>query len=664
MTNIQLKEGSELQGGKYRIIRVLGQGGFGITYLALDTRYNLKVAIKEFFPKDACKREPRTGFVILPLEVGKFKKKFVAESRKIAKLSHSGIVKVNDTFEENGTAYYVMDYIEGQSLYDLIKVKEFNKDEATKIILDVADALAHIHSKRMLHLDIKPMNIMMRSSDNAPVIIDFGISKTYDAQGDPNTTFLGAYSPGYSSPEQLEGKINSFAPQLDVYSLGATFYTLLTGNIPRYPTPHTVANLSFKNNIPNELIKVIGLAMAYEQNERYSLVSEFSRDLKQIYQKSHSKGTEIIGPVIRNFRLLKGAPYYVGEPIEVMWSVNYADQVFLNKDLLETKKGTKSIQYKEAGNKRLTLKCIRGEHIVRRILTFKVEDGSKPDEPINVKESPIRRKKSEETKIIVADCVNETKPTIDFFWRAGNQPLHVGDEVTFHWGVTGADSVTFRGIQLDNNCTKKAITLKKEGPLTVVLAAWNKFGRVWQSIDLNVLPKKEEKGESPVIDFFWRAGNQPLHVGDEVTVHWSLSGAEEVQVGGFNVGSGEKSKTLRLRRAGRQKISLVATNRFGQVKNSLELMVLPKENQTQSGENGGNTGYSVGTSEDTISENKAGLGAGWIIIVLAFVCWLIGFIGSNSAKSNQTEAVATEVVEEAVEVVEEATEVPAYDYYY
>lgn len=629
---MQLKVESELQGGKYRIIRVLGQGGFGITYLALDTRYNLKVAIKEFFPKDACKREPRTGFVILPLEVGKFKKKFVAESRKIAKLSHSGIVKVNDTFEENGTAYYVMDYIEGQSLYDLIKVKEFNKDEATKIILDVADALAHIHSKRMLHLDIKPMNIMMRSSDNAPVIIDFGISKTYDAQGDPNTTFLGAYSPGYSSPEQLEGKINSFAPQLDVYSLGATFYTLLTGNIPRYPTPHTVANLSFKNNIPNELIKVIGLAMAYEQNERYSLVSEFSRDLKQIYQKSHSKGTEIIGPVIRNFRLLKGAPYYVGEPIEVMWSVNYADQVFLNKDLLETKKGTKSIQYKEAGNKRLTLKCIRGEHIVRRILTFKVEDGSKPDEPINVKESPIRRKKSEETKIIVADCVNETKPTIDFFWRAGNQPLHVGDEVTFHWGVTGAERVTFMGTSFDKKCTKRTLTLKRAGILNVVLVATNRFGHVKKSLELNVLPKEDKN--QPVIKKFECSKTAHVRIGETIVFSWNVEGASQVRLG-WNIVAKSGTQSISFNKVGAYSYTLWAISDSNTtIKRSITIVVNQESNVDK--KTSSDTGYGCISSIVVFFIGfglfvglcniaaEASLSVVWFLI-LAALCFIIPF---------------------------------------
>lgn len=277
----QLKNSSILNHGTFKILSVLGQGGFGITYLATDSRTGKSVAVKEFFPKDYCTRDDNTGYVtMLRPEMEKYKRKFISEANKIAQLNHKGIIKVIGVFEENGTAYYAMEYIAGQSLFELLKQRKFTLDESLKIIEKVSKALSHIHSKRMLHLDIKPMNIMMRSSDNEPIIIDFGISKTYDAQGNPNTTFLPAASPGYSPAEQFEGEVNSFAPQLDIYSLGATLYSLLTGKIPSYPTPLTTQKLAFDGSEPDYVVDAVKTAMAYKQIDRFSTVKDFLTALK------------------------------------------------------------------------------------------------------------------------------------------------------------------------------------------------------------------------------------------------------------------------------------------------------------------------------------------------------------------------------------------------
>ncbi len=269
-----LRPGSILL-GKYIVGKVIGKGGFGVTYLAYDVTTNRKVAIKEFFPSNFCVRDSITGFVILPPELNKHKNKFISEAKKLAQLNHKGIVKVIETFEENGTAYYVMDYIAGQSLWEIIQQKQFTVKESLLVIGKVSRALAHIHSKRMLHLDIKPMNIIIRNEDNEPIIIDFGISKTFDAKGNPNTTFLPAASPGYSPAEQFTGEVNKFAPQLDIYSLGATLYTLLTGIVPTYPTPLTVSKLTFDAAIPFHIVKAVKTAMAYKTEDRYPTVKDF-----------------------------------------------------------------------------------------------------------------------------------------------------------------------------------------------------------------------------------------------------------------------------------------------------------------------------------------------------------------------------------------------------
>lgn len=237
---MQLKHGAVLQGGKYKIDRVLGQGGFGITYLAEQPMLERKVCIKEFFFKDYCEREEETSHVTLSTKsnkelVERFRKKFLKEARVISKLHHDHIVQIHDIFEENETAYYVMDYVEGESLGDMIKrVGHLPEAQALSYIKDVASALAYIHEKSINHLDIKPGNIMLRHEDQRVLLIDFGVSKQYD-----ETTFEGTtttpvgISHGYSPAEQYrKNGVQSFSPQSDVYSLAATLYKLLTGVTP------------------------------------------------------------------------------------------------------------------------------------------------------------------------------------------------------------------------------------------------------------------------------------------------------------------------------------------------------------------------------------------------------------------------------------------------
>jgi serine/threonine protein kinase len=180
-----LPSGSILQGGRYQIERELGHGGFGFTYLATQKGLNRKVAIKEFFVKDFCNRDENTSYVTVGTNskkalVEKLKNKFINEAKSIRKLHHNGIVKVSDVFEENGTAYYVMDYIEGRSLSQLIDNKgRLTETETMRYIRKISETLKYVHSKNMLHLDIKPGNIMIDEDDN-PILIDFCTSKQYD----------------------------------------------------------------------------------------------------------------------------------------------------------------------------------------------------------------------------------------------------------------------------------------------------------------------------------------------------------------------------------------------------------------------------------------------------------------------------------------------------
>ena len=246
-----LQPGSTLQNGKYEIQRVLGQGGFGVTYLALQQGLNRIVAIKEFFMENFCVRNADTHHVTIATEgsrelVERYRNKFLKEARNIAKLEHPNIVSIIDVFEENSTAYYVMKYAQNGSLDDKVKREgHLSEADATRYILKIANALRFVHQHKMTHLDVKPANILLSDNDE-PWLIDFGLSKQYDTKtGEQTSSTPLGYSPGYAPIEQyMAGGAGTFSPESDIYSLGATFYKLLTGNTP--PDASTVAN----NGIP------------------------------------------------------------------------------------------------------------------------------------------------------------------------------------------------------------------------------------------------------------------------------------------------------------------------------------------------------------------------------------------------------------------------------
>lgn len=278
-----LKKGTLLQGGKYKIEKVLGQGGFGITYLATQINLNRNVAIKEFFMKDMCCREEDTNQVYYISSdrnfVDNFKNKFIKEAQTISSLNHRNIIRIHDTFEENGTAYYAMEYIDGCSISDILKQQgKLQEDVAIQYIKEVAEALNYIHSKHINHLDIKPSNIMVRQVDNSVVLIDFGVAKQYDLLTDEGTTSTPVgVSHGYSPLEQYsDGGVQNFSPQSDIYALGATLYTMVVGEKP----PHAVSiSQNGSPNIPNTISpnirNAITAAMKLKRSERPQSVSSF-----------------------------------------------------------------------------------------------------------------------------------------------------------------------------------------------------------------------------------------------------------------------------------------------------------------------------------------------------------------------------------------------------
>lgn len=281
----QLIIGTLLHGGTYKIEKILGQGSFGITYLAEHTNLGKKVAIKEFFMKELNSRGEDgsiTGMSDSSLSQN-YCQKFKKEAINLSRLDHPNIVRVTDSFSENGTFYYVMDFIEGQNLNDYIKSHYIDEAEAVSIIKSVADALIYMHEeKHMLHLDLKPGNVMRRNSDGHVFLIDFGLSKHYSTDGQPETsTTIGLGTAGYAPIEQgNQAKNGEFRPTIDVYALGATFYKLLTRETPP-PASDLVSDDELLENklrekgVSDNLIKVVTEAMCPNVRKRTQSVREF-----------------------------------------------------------------------------------------------------------------------------------------------------------------------------------------------------------------------------------------------------------------------------------------------------------------------------------------------------------------------------------------------------
>ena len=278
---MHLQTGTYLQGGRYRIEKVLGQGGFGITYSGIQTNLEAKVAIKEFFMKDLCNRDSDTsqvsvGSVGSRETVERFRQKFIKEARNIFRLKHRHIIPVIDVFEENGTAYYVMEHVGGGSLADKVRGGSLPESVAVRYIRQVAAALDFVHSKRMMHLDVKPANILLSDDDKA-VLIDFGLAKQYDDDGQQTSSTPVGISHGYAPIEQYKrGGVSVFSPATDIYSLGATLFKLVTGITP--PDASDVGNEGLPL-LPSEISPAvrgaIEAAMQFRVKDRPQSIAEF-----------------------------------------------------------------------------------------------------------------------------------------------------------------------------------------------------------------------------------------------------------------------------------------------------------------------------------------------------------------------------------------------------
>lgn len=281
------------QDATYEILSVIGAGGFGITYRVKGTvkigniTVNATFAIKEHFINDYCSRELTTSKVVFfdnhTDAVNASLKDFISEAKRLQQIGASlnNIVKVNEVFEANNTAYYVMEYLEGVSIAQYVaKNGPMNPTEAVRLLMPVFEAVARLHQQRITHLDIKPQNIMITDGSDGqprPVLIDFGLAKHYDKKGNATSTLRGGgYSEGYAPVEQYKG-ITTFSPTADIYALAATLLFCLTGKNPPSALDCDTADIAqlLPPTLPPTMRNGILNAMTHRPENRTKSVEEF-----------------------------------------------------------------------------------------------------------------------------------------------------------------------------------------------------------------------------------------------------------------------------------------------------------------------------------------------------------------------------------------------------
>jgi serine/threonine protein kinase len=289
-----LKTGHELHW--YRIERVLGQGAFGITYLAHDINLDRQVAIKEYLPSQFSRRED--DMTVTPVSDAQKEdfewglKRFLSEARTLTKFEHPNLVKVMNVFEMNNTAYMVMNYEVGKSLNQLLKIRKIlSESEITKILLPLMSGLELMHAKGFLHRDIKPGNIFIRD-DGSPVLLDFGSARQLRSTPGTGTseeqqTLTSLISPGYAPIEQYGSRGDRQGPWTDIYGLGATLYRAVTGLIPAAAVdrgeaimhdmgdPFLGISEAYKDRYSRKFLKALDHSMAFKAQDRPQSIAEW-----------------------------------------------------------------------------------------------------------------------------------------------------------------------------------------------------------------------------------------------------------------------------------------------------------------------------------------------------------------------------------------------------
>jgi len=282
-----LPSGTEFAG--FRIEGVLGAGGFGITYRARTvgsaTPGGERVAVKEYLPRGIATREPE-GFSVMPVstddteDYGFGLERFRAEAEVLARFSHPNLVRTRDFFEANGTAYLIMDFVDGESLYARLKPdRTLDGPALDAIVAPLLDGLESVHAGKVLHRDIKPGNIVVQR-DGTPVLIDFGAAR--EALGEKSQSLTSIFTPGYAPPEQYHRRGNQ-GPWTDIYALAATVYRCITGERP----PPAVERVMKDDYVPvagrigaghaPSLLRAVDAALRIEEADRPQDVADWRR---------------------------------------------------------------------------------------------------------------------------------------------------------------------------------------------------------------------------------------------------------------------------------------------------------------------------------------------------------------------------------------------------
>ena len=290
--------------GTYKIESYLASGGFGNTYLAKNIEFDETYAIKEFFVKGVCQRDGNSTTISVSNaeNTNSFeqqREKFKKEARRLRSLSNPHIVKVYDLFEENGTAYYVMDYVDGENLSTRLKRTNvpLAESEVRNYLNQILDGLEAIHNKGMFHLDIKPANIMVDSHDVVK-LIDFGASKQQSTVGGATMSTGISYTNGYAPKEQMAQSYDKFGPWTDFYALGATVYKLLTNQDPPSISDLSEDGTEDKHlalpmpNVSEEMKKLVVWMMQENRLKRPKNVGEIRKSAEQSVSNIASEGEE------------------------------------------------------------------------------------------------------------------------------------------------------------------------------------------------------------------------------------------------------------------------------------------------------------------------------------------------------------------------------------
>ena len=295
-----LQKGTRLI-GRYTIEGVLGQGGFGITYLGMDELHKKKVAIKEFFPQGIVTRNIEYEDTVTVTLVGekenydKGKERFLKEAQTMAMFSKDkGIVKALDFFEINNTAYIVMEYLEGVTLKQYLREnKRIAAEDLVELLVPLIEALDEIHSQGLIHRDISPDNIMVLS-DGRIKLMDFGAARDYTEFGEKSLSIV--LKPGYAPPEQYQTH-GVQGPWTDIYALCATMYKCITGENPpdaieRVMDDHLKKISAFGIPVLPQIEEAIIKGMSVAANDRYQNVGDFCEDLYGGYEENSEPEAE------------------------------------------------------------------------------------------------------------------------------------------------------------------------------------------------------------------------------------------------------------------------------------------------------------------------------------------------------------------------------------